>query len=114
MGRRDLHVVPCAEGWAVRKDGAKQPASIHRTQKEAIAAARDSLRHGATHEKRALVVHGRDGQVRDSISYGGPPLPSRDEHGEERLHGMTLQETRARSRAADTRGVTASMGRGSR
>lgn len=72
--KRDIHVVPHDKGWARVKEGAERPASVHRTQKDAIDAAREQ----AKRERVEVVTHGKDGRIRDSDSYGRDPLPPRD------------------------------------
>ena len=72
--RRDIHVVPRGDGWARVKEGSSRAGSVHHTQKEAISKARDI----ATRERVSVVVHGKDGRIRDSSSYGKDPLPPRE------------------------------------
>ena len=69
MTRKSQHVVPRQGKWAVRSTGSKKAASIHDTQQEAIARARQR----AKDQKTELFIHGRDGQVRDRNSYGHDP-----------------------------------------
>ncbi|ECI7719494.1 DUF2188 domain-containing protein, partial [Salmonella enterica subsp. enterica] len=40
MSKRNQHVVPHAQGWAVKGAGAERATSVHRTQAEAINAGR--------------------------------------------------------------------------
>lgn len=74
MGRLNIHVVPRNEGWAVRREGASRPTSVHQTQRDAVDAAREIARsrHGE------LIIHGRDGRIRDRDSYGSDPMPPKD------------------------------------
>lgn len=61
------HVIPHERGWAVKKAGGKKASSVHKTQKEAIQAARQLL------QKRGggkLAVHGQDGRLRRSSTVG--------------------------------------------
>lgn len=73
MGK-DRHVVPHDDGWAVRKPGADRVSSLHRTQNAAI----NKAIQGAKADKSEVVIHGRDGKIRDKDSYGNDPLPPRD------------------------------------
>jgi|AntRauTorckE6833_2_1112554.scaffolds.fasta_scaffold116882_2 hypothetical protein len=57
MGKRNQHVVPHKEGWAVRTAGRNRAASVHETQVEAIDRARDTARRN----QGELRIHGRDG-----------------------------------------------------
>ncbi len=75
MGKkRDVHVVPHKEGWATKREGASRAGSVHRTQGDAINRGRDQ----AKRIKTELVIHGRDGKIRDSDSYGNDPHPPKD------------------------------------
>lgn len=72
--KKDIHVVPHESGWATRREGADRVGSTHDTQKEAIETARER----AIRERTEVVIHGRDGKIRDSDSYGNDPVPPRD------------------------------------
>jgi hypothetical protein len=68
---KNLHVLPRDGGWAVKPEGGRSASSVHGTQREAIDCAREIARsHGGE-----LVIHGRDGRIRDRVSYGADPLP---------------------------------------
>ncbi len=67
----NLHVVPRIDGWAVRSEGHSRAVSIHNSQREAINAARTIARQTAAQ----VVIHGRDGRIRERDSYGSDPLP---------------------------------------
>lgn len=73
MGKNQ-HVVRRPDGWAVRGEGNSRDTSHHTTQQVAIDAAREiAQRQGAD-----VVIHGRDGRIRDRDSYGSDPFPPRD------------------------------------
>lgn len=72
MGKNQ-HVVPHDGGWAVRGAGNTRATSIHDTQAAAIDAARDIARNQASE----LLIHGRNGQIRERDSFGGDPFPPR-------------------------------------
>ena len=73
--KMDIHVVPHKDGgWATKKEGASRAGSRHDTQHEAIERARGQ----AIREKTEVVIHRRNGQIRDSDSYGNDPNPPRD------------------------------------
>lgn len=75
MGKkRDIHVVPHKGGWATRKEGAGKAGSVHDTQHKAI----DKARGQAQRERTEVVIHRKDGRIRDSDSYGNDPFPPRD------------------------------------
>lgn len=69
--KRNPHVVPHVEGWAVKREQATRATSVHSTQAEAIAAAR----HLAQRDKAELFIHGENGRIRDRRSYGQDPFP---------------------------------------
>ena len=73
MGRNQ-HVVTNDGRWAVRGEGAGRTTSTHRTQHAAINAARSI----AINQLSEVVIHGRDGRIRDRDSYGNDPCPPRD------------------------------------
>jgi len=72
--KRDVHVVPHQKGWATKKEGASRAGSVHDTQRNAIDRARDQ----AKRERTEVVIHRKDGRIRDSDSYGNDPFPPRD------------------------------------
>ncbi len=74
MSKKNVHIVPADSSWAVKQEGQRVPISHHRTQANADKAARPiAKRNGAE-----LVIHGRDGKIRDKDSFGNDPLPPRD------------------------------------
>ena len=73
--KRDIHVVPHPDhGWATKREGAQRSGSTHKTQGDAVDAARDRAKRDGVE----VVIHRRNGQIRDSDSYGADPLPPRD------------------------------------
>jgi uncharacterized protein YdaT len=73
MGK-DQHVVPHDGEWAVRGEGNQKVTSVHDTQAEATTRAREIARNQGSE----VVIHRRDGAIRDSDSYGNDPNPPRD------------------------------------
>ncbi len=73
MSKRNQHIVPHEEGWAVRGAGSQRATSLHRTQREAIDAGREVARN----QRTELFVHGRDGRIRERESHGNDPFPPR-------------------------------------
>jgi hypothetical protein len=71
---KDQHVVRRPEGWAVRGAGNERDTTHHRTQLDAIEAARRI----AENQRSEVVIHGRDGRIRDKDSYGNDPVPPID------------------------------------
>lgn len=70
MGKNQ-HVVPDGDGLAVK--GAGNSKSTHRTdtQQQAIDLAREIARN----QKSELLIHRKDGTIRDRDSYGNDPYP---------------------------------------
>ena len=59
-----IHVVPAGAGrWAVKHEGEEEAVSEHSTEQEAERAAKE---HAHGHGDREVVIHGRDGRIRDS------------------------------------------------
>lgn len=69
--KRSQHVVPRDGKWAVKAAGAKKATAVHETQRKAITEARKI----AKKQKTELVVHGRDGRIREKNTYGKDPFP---------------------------------------
>ena len=67
----NLHVVQHENGWAVKEAGSEQVLSIHPTQREAI----DAGRNIARCQRSELIIHGRDGRIRERSTYGNDPFP---------------------------------------
>ena len=65
----DVHVVPSDKGWRVEVEGSSRARSTHPTQAEAARAGREIARRN----KSELLVHGRNGQIRDRRTYGSDP-----------------------------------------
>ena len=73
--KRNIHVVPHRNGgWATRREGAGQVSDRHRTQRDAINAAKPR----AVSDRVEVIIHRPDGRIRDSDSYGNDPFPPRD------------------------------------
>lgn len=70
MGKNQ-HVVPRANGWAVRGEGNERDTSHHNTQAEAERAAREI----AINQQAEVLIHGENGQIRERNSYGNDPFP---------------------------------------
>lgn len=68
---KNVHIVPHSDGWAVKIEGNDRATSVHDTQQQAIDAGRDRARR----EESELLIHGRDGRIRDRDSYGGDDFP---------------------------------------
>lgn len=71
---KQIHVVPDGKRWAVKSSGTPNPLSTHRTQGDAIQAAKPLAQMLRTE----LVIHKPDGTIRDKDSFGNDPFPPRD------------------------------------
>ena len=76
MGKKkNQHVVPTSDGkWGVKGEGNKRLTRKTDTQKDAINIARQIARK----QKSEVVIHRRDGTIRDKDSYGNDPNPPKD------------------------------------
>lgn len=66
MAKKNQHVVPLGNGWAIKGEGATRATVITRKQSDAITYARNIAKTNHTE----LIVHGRDGKIRERNSYG--------------------------------------------
>jgi len=71
MAKKNQHVVSHGNDWAVKGAGNGKATSVHSTQAEAIQRGRDI----AKNQKSELLIHGKDGQIREKNSYGNDPYP---------------------------------------
>ena len=69
--KRNQHIVPHEDGWAVKPEQGKRASSVHETQQEAI----DRGREIARNQGAELFIHGKDGRIRERDSYGNDPFP---------------------------------------
>ena len=75
MSKKNQHVVPTKDGnWGVRGEGNSKLTKVTLTQSDAIAVAQDI----AKNQKVEVVIHKRDGTIRDKDSYGNDPCPPKD------------------------------------
>jgi hypothetical protein len=65
-GKNSQHVMPVSNGWAVKRVIDSRVIGTFDTQKKAICYAKDV----ALSVKSDLFIHGKDGRIRDRISYG--------------------------------------------
>ena len=71
MTRKNQHVVPRGDAWAIKGAGNKRATSLHPTQGQAEATAR----HSAQNQGSELVIHRPDGRIRDKDSHGRDRFP---------------------------------------
>lgn len=66
------HVVKRGQDWGVLGEGNKRTTSLHSTQSEAF----DAAKRIATNQGGDVLIHGRDGRIRERNTYGKPdPFP---------------------------------------
>lgn len=73
MAKPNVHVVPRSGQWGVLREGSNRDSSHHPTRAAAIEAARTT----AERERVEVLIHGRNGQIRERNSYGNDPFPPR-------------------------------------
>ena len=71
MSKKNQHVVPHGNQWAVKGEKNERATKIVDTQTEAIKIARDI----AINQKSELVIHRPNGQIRDKDSHGNDNFP---------------------------------------
>lgn len=70
MGKNQ-HVVPHPDGWAVKGAGNEKATKVTTTQKEAIQIAKEI----AQNQQSELIVHRKNGQIRQKDSFGNDNYP---------------------------------------
>jgi uncharacterized protein YdaT len=73
MGKNQ-HVVPHNGAWGVKGSGNKKVTEVSATQAQAI----DRAKSIAKNQGSEVVIHGKNGQIRDKDSYGNDPNPPKD------------------------------------
>lgn len=73
MKKTNIHVVPHHGGWAIRREHSERVSTIVSTQREAQEQAREVARR----DKVELLIHGRNGKIRERDSYGNDDFPPR-------------------------------------
>lgn len=71
MSGKNQHIVQRDGGWAVRGANNTRDTSLHPTQAEAIEAGRSI----AENQRSELIIHGRDGRIREKDSFGNDDYP---------------------------------------
>lgn len=69
-----IHVTPRPEGWAVQRENGNRASALTETKAEAEKIARDI----AKKEAGEVIIHGKNGRIQDSDSYGSDPFPPKD------------------------------------
>ena len=69
--KRNQHVVPTKGRWAVKGAGTSRATKVFDTQREAIERGREIARN----QQSELLIHRRDGRIREKNTYGRDPYP---------------------------------------
>lgn len=70
MGK-DVHIVPKDGRWAVETENSERAVKITDTQKEAI----ERGKQIAQNNQSELIIHGKDGKIREKNSFGNDNYP---------------------------------------
>jgi hypothetical protein len=70
---KNYSIVPTSGGWATQRDRGERASGVFPTQHEAIQRGRDL----AQQTRGELRIHGQNGRIRESYSYGNDPFPPR-------------------------------------
>lgn len=71
MSKKNQHIVPRGEGWAVQGAGNSRATRLTDTQHEAIRVGREI----AQNQGSELIIHGENGRINRRDSYGNDPYP---------------------------------------
>lgn len=69
--KKNIHVVPHPEGWAIKREGAERASRVTETKKEAV----DYARQQARQDGVELIIHKKDGTIQSRDSHGNDPYP---------------------------------------
>ena len=89
MAKSTKHIVPHESGWAVKSEGrALKKQDVYKTKDAAIAAAHQLAKGTGG----ALVVHGKDGRIRDRTDYDALREVTDSNKEYMKRHGKALRE----------------------
>jgi len=71
MTKRNQHVVPREDGWAVQGAGAKRATELFDRKTDAV----DRARAISQNQRTELLIHGRNGQIQSKDSHGNDKFP---------------------------------------
>jgi uncharacterized protein YdaT len=72
--KKQQHVVPHDDGWAVKKEGSDKPTRVTDTKDKAVEIGREI----AQNQETELIIHDQQGVIRERESYGNDPCPPKD------------------------------------
>ena len=70
---KNVHITKSGSQWKVLTAGAEKASALFRTQKEAIRRGTEI----AQNRKSEILIHGRDGKIRERNTLGNDPFPPR-------------------------------------
>lgn len=71
MPKKEHHVVPNKDGWGIKKNNGERSIKNFDKKQDAVDHARDISRN----QKSELVIHNKDGKIREKDSHGNDPHP---------------------------------------
>ena len=71
MSKKNQHIVKHKDGWAVKGAGNEKATKVVSTQKKAIEIGTQI----AKNQKSELLIHGKNGRIRERNTYGNDPFP---------------------------------------
>ncbi len=71
MNKKHQHVVPIGNKWGIKGEGNCRYTKIANTQREVA----ETARRIARNQQSELLIHGKDGRIRQKNSYGNDPFP---------------------------------------
>ena len=71
MKNKNQHIVLHPKGWAIKGEGNSKATRVAETQAEAIEIGKEI----AKNQGSELLIHGRNGRIRERNSYGNDPYP---------------------------------------
>lgn len=71
MSKRNQHVVPRENGWAILGAGAQRDTQVFDRKQDAV----DRAREISQNQKSELVVHGQNGQIQYKDSHSNDTFP---------------------------------------
>jgi len=74
MAKKNQHVVPLGNGWAVKGEGNSKYTAITEKKADATTIARDIARN----YRSEIIIYGKDGRIQDKDSYGNDSCPPKD------------------------------------
>lgn len=74
MTKKNIHVIKNNDVWQVKREDSQRASKNFDTQREAIQYAIPNAKKSHVE----VVIHGRDGKIRDKDSYGNDSIPPRD------------------------------------